>query len=136
MPDDLNLISKAQLDAARKSLGMCVPVKALLLNLGPLTVLLLESYGDRKAGLSGANYAGEKLPFSVSNAQLLREPAQHRRHCTATVLVRSDLTSPALAAWMFIRLRWSSQSGRRVQSLVVLSSELSGVCDEMMKASH
>lgn len=49
-----------------------------------LNVLLLGSYADRKPGLSGANYVGEKLPFSVSNSQLLREQVQRHRHRTAT----------------------------------------------------
>lgn len=55
-----------------------------VLSLDLLNVFLLGSYADRKPGLSGANYVGEKLPFSVSNAQLLREQVQGHCHCTAT----------------------------------------------------
>ena len=61
-----------------------------LLNLDLPNVLLLGSYAERKPGLSGANYVGEKLPFSVSNAQLLREPVQCYCHCTPP----SDLERP------------------------------------------
>ena len=46
----------------------------------PLNVLPLGSYANRKPGLSGANYVGEKWPFSVSNAQLLREQVQSHSH--------------------------------------------------------
>lgn len=62
---------------------MCLSLSAAL-DLDPVNVLLLGSYADRKPGLSGANYVGEKLPFSVSNAQLLREQVQCRCHCSAT----------------------------------------------------
>lgn len=55
-----------------------------VLNLDLLDVLLLGSYANRKPGLSGANYVGEKLLFSVSNTQLLREQVQCHCHCTAT----------------------------------------------------
>lgn len=47
-------------------------------------MVLLGSYADRKPGPSGANYVGEKLPFSMSNAQLLKEPAQSCYLRTAT----------------------------------------------------
>lgn len=55
-----------------------------LLNLDLLNTVLPGSHADRKPGLSGANYVGEKLPFSVSNAQLLREPVQRHYHCAST----------------------------------------------------
>lgn len=45
--------------------------KTQLLDLDPLTVLLVLSHTDSKPGLTGANYVGEKLSFSMSNAQLL-----------------------------------------------------------------
>lgn len=53
-----------------------------LLNLDLPNVLPSGSCAERKPGLYGANYVGEKLPFSASNAQLLREPVQCHRHCT------------------------------------------------------
>lgn len=72
---------------------MCLSLSAVL-NLALLNVLLLGSYADRKPGLSGANYVGEKLPFSVSNAQLLREQVQHHCHYTATSPGKTQQTLP------------------------------------------
>lgn len=63
-----------------------------LLNLDLLNVLPFGSYADRKPGLSGANYVGEKLPFSVSNTQLLREQVQCHCDCTATSPGKAQLS--------------------------------------------
>lgn len=38
------------------------------LALSPQYSVLSGSYADRKPGPSGANYVGEKLPLSMSNA--------------------------------------------------------------------
>lgn len=67
---------------AQQSTVRRVRVLEQFLNLD-LNVLLLGSYTDRKAGLSGANYVGENLPFSVSNAHLPGETVQCNCHRTA-----------------------------------------------------